>query len=98
MLTAARKISTSSVPPKKVGHLPIPVYLKDRKQWGQSGLLKAVEPDLAISMIRDFIGAVPVKRFYSLGPYRRHCRQVGPEIISSCSHPRSFRRFAETRS
>jgi hypothetical protein len=39
--------------------------LKDRKQWGQSGLLKAVEPDLAISMIRDFIGAVPVTRYYS---------------------------------
>ncbi len=49
----------------KAGHLPNPVYLKDRKQLGQSGLLKVVEPDRAIAMIRDFIGAVPVTHYYS---------------------------------
>jgi hypothetical protein len=39
--------------------------LKDRKRLGQSGLLKVVEPERAIAMIRDFIGAVPVTHYYS---------------------------------
>jgi hypothetical protein len=39
--------------------------LKDREQLGQSGSLKDVEPDWAIAMIRDFIGAVPVTHYYS---------------------------------
>ena len=49
----------------KAGHLSNPVYLKDRKQLGQINLLKVVEPDRAIAMIRDSIGAVPVTHYYS---------------------------------
>ena len=49
----------------KGGHLPNPVHLKDRKRLGQSGLLKVVEPERAIAMIRDSIGAVPVTHYYS---------------------------------
>ena len=49
----------------KAGHLPNPVYFGDREQLRQSGLLKVVEPDTAITMIRDFIGEIPITHYYS---------------------------------
>jgi hypothetical protein len=40
--------------------MPNPVYLRDREQLRQSGTLKVVQPDTAITMIRDYISNVPV--------------------------------------
>jgi len=36
----------------RAGHVSEPVYLRDREHLRQSGLLKVVEPDTAITMIR----------------------------------------------
>jgi hypothetical protein len=47
------------------GLMPNPVYLRDREQLRQSGLLKVVQPDTAITMIRDYISKVPVTHYYS---------------------------------
>jgi hypothetical protein len=47
------------------GHMPDPVYLQDREQLRRSGLLKVVEPDTAITIIRDFFSNVPVIHYYS---------------------------------
>jgi probable F420-dependent oxidoreductase len=44
---------------------PLSDYLRDREQLRQSGLLQVVDPDAAISMIRDFINNVPITHFYS---------------------------------
>jgi alkanesulfonate monooxygenase SsuD/methylene tetrahydromethanopterin reductase-like flavin-dependent oxidoreductase (luciferase family) len=49
----------------KAGLMPNPVYLRDREQLRQSGLLKVVEPETAITMIRDYISAVPVTHYYA---------------------------------
>jgi hypothetical protein len=45
--------------------MPNPVYLQDREQLRRSSLLKVVEPNTAITMIRDFISNVPVTHYYS---------------------------------
>jgi len=45
--------------------MPNPVYFRDREQLRQSGTLKVVQPDTAITMIRDFITKVPVTHYYS---------------------------------
>jgi probable F420-dependent oxidoreductase len=47
------------------GLQPLSAYLRDPEQLRQSGLLKVVEPDAAITMIRDFISNVPITHFYS---------------------------------
>jgi hypothetical protein len=47
------------------GLQPVAVHLGDREQLRQSGLLKVVDPDTAIRMIRDFIDIVPITHFYS---------------------------------
>ena len=49
----------------KAGHMPNPVYLRDRGQLRESGILKVVEPAMAIAMIRDYISTVPVTHYYS---------------------------------
>jgi short-subunit dehydrogenase involved in D-alanine esterification of teichoic acids len=49
----------------KAGLMPKPVYLRDREQLRQSGLLKVVQPDTAITMIRDYISEVPVTHYYA---------------------------------
>jgi hypothetical protein len=46
--------------PSKAGLSPFTAYVRDREQSRQSGLLKVVEPDTAITMIRDFINKIPV--------------------------------------
>ncbi len=47
------------------GLSPLSEHLRDRKQLRQSGLLQVVDPDRAVSMIRDFTNNVPVTHFYS---------------------------------
>ena len=49
----------------KAGLMPNPVYLRDREQLRQSGTLKVVQPDTAITMIRDYISKVPMTHYYS---------------------------------
>jgi alkanesulfonate monooxygenase SsuD/methylene tetrahydromethanopterin reductase-like flavin-dependent oxidoreductase (luciferase family) len=49
----------------KAGLMHNPVYLRDREHLRQSGLLKVVQPDTAITMIRDFISTVPVTHYYA---------------------------------
>ena len=49
----------------KAGLMPNPVYLRDREHLRQSGLLKVVQPETAITMIRDYISKVPVTHYYS---------------------------------
>ena len=49
----------------KAGHMPNPVYLRDREHLRQSGVLKVVEPDTAITMIREYISNVPITHYYS---------------------------------
>jgi hypothetical protein len=39
--------------------------MRDREQLRQSGLLKVVDPDTAISMIQKFSDNVPITHFYS---------------------------------
>jgi probable F420-dependent oxidoreductase len=47
------------------GHQPLSEHLRDREHLRQSGLLKVVDPDTAITIIRDFVGRVPVTHYYS---------------------------------
>ena len=47
------------------GLSPLSEHLRDREQLRQSGLLQVVDPDTAISMIRDFTNNVPITHFYS---------------------------------
>jgi probable F420-dependent oxidoreductase len=47
------------------GLQPLSEYLRDHEQLRQSGLLKVVEPNTAISLIRDFSNNVPITHFYS---------------------------------
>jgi hypothetical protein len=47
------------------GLSPLSEHLRDREQLRQSGLLQVVDPDRAVSMIRDFTNNVPVTHFYS---------------------------------
>jgi hypothetical protein len=47
------------------GLSPLSEHLRDRKQLRQSGLLQVVDPDKAVSMIRDFANNVPLTHFYS---------------------------------
>src|SRR6266850_455084 len=47
------------------GLQPLAAHLGDREQLRQSGLLKVVDPDTAISMIRNFTDNVPITHFYS---------------------------------
>jgi hypothetical protein len=47
------------------GLQPLAPHLHDREQLRQSGLLQVVDPDTAISMIRNFIDTVPITHFYS---------------------------------
>src|SRR5438477_12920514 len=49
----------------RAGHVSEPVDLRDREHLRQSGLLKVVEPDTAITMIREYIRNVPVTHYYS---------------------------------
>ena len=44
---------------------PFSEHLRDREQLRQSGLLKVVDPDTAIRMIREFSNNVPITHFYS---------------------------------
>jgi probable F420-dependent oxidoreductase len=44
---------------------PLSSHLSDREQLRQSGLLQVVDPETAISLIRDFINKVPITHFYS---------------------------------
>jgi alkanesulfonate monooxygenase SsuD/methylene tetrahydromethanopterin reductase-like flavin-dependent oxidoreductase (luciferase family) len=47
------------------GHQPLSEHLRDREHLRQSGLLKVVDPDTAITIIRDFVSNVPVTHYYS---------------------------------
>jgi probable F420-dependent oxidoreductase len=47
------------------GLSPLSEHLRDREQLRQSGLLQVVDPDRAVSMIRDLTNNVPVTHFYS---------------------------------
>ena len=47
------------------GLMPNPVYLRDREHLRQSGVLKVVEPETAITMIREFVRHVPVTHYYA---------------------------------
>ena len=47
------------------GHMPNPVYLRDREHLRQSGILKVVEPEAAVAMIRDYVREVPITHYYS---------------------------------
>jgi alkanesulfonate monooxygenase SsuD/methylene tetrahydromethanopterin reductase-like flavin-dependent oxidoreductase (luciferase family) len=47
------------------GLSPLSEHLGDREQLRKSGLLQVVDPDTAISMIRDFVSKVPITHFYS---------------------------------
>ena len=47
------------------GLSPLSAHLGDREQLRQSGLLKVVDPDTAISMIGDFMNTVPLTHYYS---------------------------------
>ena len=47
------------------GLQPLAAHLGDREQLRQSGLLNVVDPDTAISMIRNFAENVPITHFYS---------------------------------
>ena len=47
------------------GLSPLSEHLRDREQLRRSGLLQVVEPDTAITMIREFISNVPITHFYS---------------------------------
>jgi len=49
----------------KADLMPNPVYFRDREQLRQTGGLKVVDPDTAITMIRDFFSKVPVTHYYS---------------------------------
>jgi len=49
----------------KAGLMPNPGYLRAREHLRQSGLLKVVQPETAITMIRDYISKVPVTHYYS---------------------------------
>ena len=49
----------------KAGLMPNPVYFRDREQLRQSGGLKVVQPDMAVTMIRDFISKLPLTHYYS---------------------------------
>ena len=40
-------------------------HLNDREDLRKSGLLQVVDPDTAISMIRNFADAVPITHLYS---------------------------------
>ncbi|HVH75287.1 MAG TPA: LLM class flavin-dependent oxidoreductase [Stellaceae bacterium] len=47
------------------GLQPLAPHLHDREALRQSGLLQVVDPDTAISMIRNFSNEVPITHFYS---------------------------------
>ena len=47
------------------GLQPLSAPLKDREDLRRSGLLQVVDPDTAISMIRNFADNVPITHFYS---------------------------------
>jgi len=47
------------------GLQPLSEHLRDREQLRQSGLLKVVDPDTAIGIIRNFLNNVPITHFYS---------------------------------
>jgi hypothetical protein len=47
------------------GLQPLAPHLGDRETLKQSGLLQVVDPDTAISVIRNFVDAVPITHFYS---------------------------------
>jgi probable F420-dependent oxidoreductase len=47
------------------GLSPLSEHLRDREQLRQSGLLQVVDPDSAVSLIRDLTNNVPVTHFYS---------------------------------
>jgi alkanesulfonate monooxygenase SsuD/methylene tetrahydromethanopterin reductase-like flavin-dependent oxidoreductase (luciferase family) len=47
------------------GLQPLAAHLDDREQLRQSGLLQVVDPDTAVSMIRNFTDNVPITHFYS---------------------------------
>jgi hypothetical protein len=47
------------------GLQPLAAHLGDREQLRQSGLLKVVDPDTAIRVIRDLADTVPITHFYS---------------------------------
>src|SRR5580658_3437721 len=47
------------------GLSPLSEHLRDREQLRQGGLLRVVDPDTAVSMIREFTNKVPLTHFYS---------------------------------
>jgi len=47
------------------GLSPLSEHLRDREHLRQSGLLKVVDPDTAITIIRDLISNVPITHYYS---------------------------------
>ena len=47
------------------GLQPLAPKLNDRQALKQSGLLRVVDPDTAIGMIRDLAETVPITHFYS---------------------------------
>ena len=47
------------------GLQPLAPFLNDHDALKQTGLLQVVDPDTAISMIRNFADAVPITHFYS---------------------------------
>jgi probable F420-dependent oxidoreductase len=47
------------------GLQPLAPHIDDRDALKQSGLLHVVDPDTAISMIRNFVDTVPITHFYS---------------------------------
>jgi probable F420-dependent oxidoreductase len=49
----------------KAGLMPNPVYFRDRKELRKSGTLKVVQPDAAITIIREYVSKVPMTHYYS---------------------------------
>jgi hypothetical protein len=47
------------------GLQPLAPRLQDHEALRQSGLLRVVDPDTAINMIRKFVDEVPITHFYS---------------------------------
>jgi alkanesulfonate monooxygenase SsuD/methylene tetrahydromethanopterin reductase-like flavin-dependent oxidoreductase (luciferase family) len=77
------------------GLQPLSLDLRDREQLRQSGLLRVVDPDTAIRMIRNFSDDVPITHFYSwtLPP---GLPRGGHKRIWSCWPQRSSLRSAES--
>ena len=59
------QVNNYSVWLSAAGLQPLAPHLNDREDLRKSGLLQVVDPDTAISMIRNFADAVPITHLYS---------------------------------